>query len=393
MLCATREPKSAHPLIIETNYDDCIERAAQPERPVVVKTPAEMLDALGAALLKAHGCATQPQTMLVTQAELDAVPRWAETRVAFQLRSSRVVFVGIGSPADYVRDSIQDLANEVGVEHLVLVDPSLADWDSANPPAWRDILPNLSAEQRDHRTAEEFLDGVLRAYLHHPRRIARNAASGMPDDHPQRRGLERLLAAIEERDAVWVLRWMRAASHRRAPGEAVATSDQLIKGLLGMGSLLADSIVSKVRPGGWIIARADDTAEPGRPLDASGHGNDLRAGKQHIPVVLLMAHGPILGSVAETEARRRVIRARGEDVVPAGADVVVVVVGHMGPMSGEVIAQRGDRLEGLLTRQRQALTDSPPGDLVSSPIPGHLIDGASSGAIVLVNGDDLIEAA
>jgi hypothetical protein len=62
-------------------------------------------------------------------------------------------------------------------------------------------------------------------------------------------------------------------------------------------------------------------------------------------------------------------------------------------MSGEVIAQRGDRLEGLLTRQRQALTDSPPGDLVSSPIPGHLIDGASSGAIVLVNGDDLIEAA
>lgn len=382
--------------VIETNYDDCIERAAHPERPVVVRTSAEMLDALGAALLKAHGCATQPRTMIVTQAELDAVPSWAQTRVASQLRSSRVAFVGIGSPADYVRDSIQDLATEVGLDHVVVVDPSLAGWEGSGPSAWRDILPDLSSAQRDTRTAEDFLDAVLRAYLHRPRQSARDAVSGMPIDHPQRRGLELLLAAIEERDAVWVLRWMRAASHRRAPGDAVGSSDLLIKGLLGVGSLLANSTVSKIRSGGWIAVCEEEPASATQPVEESSieesHPTSA-ANDSSTSVMLLMAHGPVLGSVAEAEARHRVIRARGDDVVPAGANVVVVVVGHMGPMSGEILARRGDRLKELLARQLESLVESPPNNLVSSSGPEHLIDGVNSGSIILVNGDGLIEAA
>jgi hypothetical protein len=371
--------------VIETNYDDCIERAAQPERPTVVATPAEMLDASGATLLKAHGCATQPRTMIVTTAELDDVPHWAQTRVASQLHSDRVVFVGIGSPADYVQNTIQDLLTEVGADHLLIVDPSVAAWDSKETSAWKAILPNIKAEQRDSRTAEDFLDALLRAYLHHPRRTARNAVSGMPDDHPQKRGLELILAAMEKRHAVWALRWIRAASTKHAPGVAIATSDQLIKGLLGTGSLLAESTISKLRSGGWILVNVDqsDAGESAmRPPD-----------EQLTHVMLVMASGSVLGSEAEAEARHRVTRARGDDIVPSGADVVVVVVGHIGPMSGEAPVQRGDRLQDVLTREEATRPESPPGNLVSTPAQGHLIDGASSGSIVLINGENLIEAA
>jgi hypothetical protein len=59
---------------LETNYDDCIERAAQPERLPVVRTAAELLHGPGTALLKAHGCATLPPTMLITTKDLASVP-------------------------------------------------------------------------------------------------------------------------------------------------------------------------------------------------------------------------------------------------------------------------------------------------------------------------------
>jgi hypothetical protein len=174
--------------ILETNYDDCIERGAQPDRPPVVMTAAELLDSTGQALLKVHGCATQPRTMRVTQADLDNAPRWAQTRVAAQLGTDRVVFIGIGSPADYVRESITGILEDVGVDHLLLVDPLLSAWDDDPPSEWRDLLPGLDAEHRDTRTAEEFCDALLRAYLHHPRRAARQRVGAMDAGHPQRSG-------------------------------------------------------------------------------------------------------------------------------------------------------------------------------------------------------------
>jgi hypothetical protein len=46
-------------VVIETNYDDCIERAAMPERIPVVVTDQDRISVDAGALLKAHGCATR----------------------------------------------------------------------------------------------------------------------------------------------------------------------------------------------------------------------------------------------------------------------------------------------------------------------------------------------
>ncbi|WP_310964896.1 SIR2 family protein [Nocardioides terrisoli] len=87
--------------ILETNYDDCIERAAQPERPPVARNADELLNGPSGPLLKAHGCATLRTTMLLTTAQLASVDLWASATVTARLAQDTVVFVGIGSVADY----------------------------------------------------------------------------------------------------------------------------------------------------------------------------------------------------------------------------------------------------------------------------------------------------
>jgi hypothetical protein len=388
-------------LVLETNYDDCIERAAQPERPSVVRTSSEMLQADGASLLKAHGCATQPETMLVTQSDLDSVPRWASTRVAAQLRSSRVAFIGIGSPADYVSQNVTELIDDVGVAHLLVVDPCLAHWDSGDPPAWRNLLPELPIEHRDERTAQQFCDALLRAYLDSPRRTAVNRVAGMPEVHAQRVGVDSILQTLWSRDAVWVLRWMRAASYGLTPGTSVATSTELTRGLLAGGSLLGDAPVASLRSGGWMFVSCPlpiQVDERPTATTESGGATTLNATvgtpkPVNLPVMLLMSHGSPLGATVDAEARRRVVQARGEDVVPSGVAVVVVAVGHMGPISGEVEVGRGTRIADVLARLPRLAHDGAPANVVSEAQPTHLIDGPTSGSILMVNGDDLIEAA
>jgi len=388
--------------VFETNYDDCVERGAQPERPIVVRTAAELLQATGAALLKAHGCATQPETMLITQADLDSAPRWAQSRVAAQLGTDRVAFIGIGSPADYVRNSITMLLTEVGVNHVLLVDPLLADWDNEPPSTWRQLLPELTSDHRDARTAEEFCDALLRAYLLHPRAAARASVSSMPAQHPQRRGLEIVLDAVERSDSVAALRWLRGASYKLVTGAPVVTSTRAVAGLLGTGALLGDTGGARLVAGGWLLVTPEPKSiapltppdpEAGQPQPMDGGIEAAAEVVRPVPVMLLLTHGSTLGAVAEAEARRRVIQARGNDVVPAGDDVVVVAVGHMGPMSAEVIVSPGHRLADVLPRQLGESGATLPDDLVADNQPGHLIDGVAAGAILVVNGDHLIEAA
>lgn len=398
--------------IFETNYDDCIERGAQPDRPTVVLTATELLDSTGRALLKVHGCATQPRTMLVTEADLDNAPRWAQTRVAAQLGTDRVAFIGIGSPADYVRQSITAVLEDVGVGHLLLVDPLLAAWNDDPPSEWRELLPDLGAEQRDTRTAEEFCDALLRAYLHHPRREARQGVEGMVAGHPQRSGVESFLQAIEKRDAVWVLRWLRGASFRLVTGEPVALSVQAVTGLLSVGALVGNGMPQRLAPDGWLFVSvtstelgdsslanietepADGPAPPEmaseQPLPATSGGLQLA---EPVPVMLLLVHGVTYGACAEDEARQRVIRARQDGVVQPGELVVVVAVRHVGRMTTEVSVAPGDGLADVLARVREHARESSPENLVADMSPRHVIDGPRTGPVVILNGEYLIQAA
>ena len=357
--------------ILETNYDDCIERGAQPERPTVVRSARELLHSSGPALLKAHGCATQPETMLITTAELAAAPPWAKTQVAARLRQYPVVFLGIGSVADYVGDTVSEICNEVGLSHLHVVDPAMADWDSEDL-AWKKLLPQLKADQRDPRTAEEFCDALIRAYVHYFTAQTTGAVSGLGELHPQRVGVAGLLDSFDGRDAAWLLRWLREASLHASIGTALVGSIESVRGALAISALVGDdSIVESQRCGLLSITPA---------------------GGSPVQVMLMMAFGTTLGSMAAAEANQRVARARGQDLLKPGADVVVVVVGHLGPMTTELPAQRGFRISdasGLIAQQSGQLPD----DIMGSADAQHIVNGAASGRVWLVNGDSLIEAA
>ena len=356
--------------ILETNFDNCIERAAQPECPTVVRTAGDLLQASGPALLKAHGCATQPKTMIVTTAQLAEAPPWATVRVAAQLRQDQVVFLGIGSVADYIRNSINEILEEVGVEHLLVVDPAMASWDTAEL-AWKDVLPVLRPDQRDPRTADEFCDALLRAYAMLFVNDLKAAVHSMDPEHPQRKGTSTLVQRLAERDAVWGVRWLRSASHRLPTGSPTVGSSEAIRGALAIGALVGVGGITSLTRGGVVRVNAD------------GHP---------IPVLLLMNHTGALGTVAEPEARRRVHFAKGQDLIDADADVVVVAVGHVGPVSGEIPVNRGHRLADIL-RACQERAQVLPANLLAVPEADHVINGVMSGNVWIINGDDLIEAA
>lgn len=357
--------------ILETNYDDCIERGAQPERPTVVRSANELLQSSGPALLKAHGCASQPETMLITTAELTQAPAWATAQVAARLRQFPVVFLGIGSVADYVRDTVSEIYAEVGLNHLLVVDPVMAKWDSEDL-AWKEMLPQLQADQRDSRTAEEFCDALIRAYVSFFTSKTTEAVSGLGDLHPQRVGVVSLLDSFGGRDAAWLLRWLRQASLRAPVGTALIGSTESVKGALAISALVGnDSVVESQRRGLMSIT------PPG--------GSPIR-------VMLMMAFDSTLGSLAAAEANQRIARARGLDLLAPGADVVVVVVGHVGPMTTELPARPGLRIGDALDLIAQQSGELPD-DIMGSPDARHIVNGATSGRVWLLNGDRLIEAA
>jgi hypothetical protein len=384
--------------IFETNYDDCIERAAQPEVTRVIRTAGDVVDMVLPALLKGHGCARLPSTMLATSAQLAAPPLWAEAIVQARLMHDRVVFLGIGSVADYVRNGLDFLLTTVGDDNLLVADPAMAHWDDSEPPAWRNLLPELDPGQRDDRPAEEFLDALLRAYLMEPRKKARQMVAGLDEHNTQRRGLTSLLDALDAKDAVTVLRWLRAACHRaHHHGEAIAMAPVTVEGLLALGCLIGDSWSPEFEHDGWITAvpspsptSASSPAEPGSAVRAHETAQPNSAGG--LPILTLLVTGHEAGTAAAAEARYRVQSARNRSAVPTGADVIVLCTGHMGSLDAtEVMVDRGDDIAEVFSKaQSDAL--SVPNHLIADSDPRHIIDNSMAGNVLLVNGPSLVVA-
>ena len=82
-------------VVITTNWDDCIERAGGEERILAVISDQDRRQINRAAsLLKVHGCATRPTTVLITTEDLATPPAWARDAVNVHLSNSHTVFVG-----------------------------------------------------------------------------------------------------------------------------------------------------------------------------------------------------------------------------------------------------------------------------------------------------------
>ena len=170
--------------VLTTNWDDCIERGGQPERLPVTITAVERSQVGHASLLKLHGCATRPETLLVTTAEVDSPADWVTHEVGARLADAHVLFVGIGDLAAYVRDRLSETVAAVGdPSHVRVVSPTIVTgWSTSE---WAQILPTLPADHRIEMGADEFLDMLAGAYV---RSFLADIAEAVQDDDLLKRG-------------------------------------------------------------------------------------------------------------------------------------------------------------------------------------------------------------
>jgi len=355
--------------VLETNYDNCIERSAYPESIKVAINDVDRADMDNGALLKVHGCATKPESMLVTSADLHSPPLFASSELAARLSSGLVLFVGIGSPADYVRASLDHLLHEIGPQGLTVVDPRIDDWSTSS---WAPVIPSLPLENRIASDAESFCDALIRAYIVvlFPRMSA--LVNGLPPGHGQRAGVERMLAALSATNGVRALRWLRTSTWKFGIGRAAVDSEQVVHGLLALGALIGNDGCISLKHAAWA---------------------EVRASGQAAWITMLLAGAAPLGTEVSLEASRRVSDARADDRIPPGLSVIVLCTGQSGPLgSDEIIVERGYRLIDVL-KSIHTLNDALPENLIDDPDPSHLIDSAIAGGVTLVNVERLIEAA
>lgn len=225
--------------VLTTNWDDCIERGCRPERLQATISAVERVQLNIRALLKMHGCATRPPTLLITTAEIDEPQEWVSNEVGARLADSHVVFVGIGDVAAYVREGIDGAVAAVGnSDNVRIVSPSISSgWATSE---WATILPGLAADHRIGMGADEFLDVLAGAYI----RQTLLDIDGALDDNPRlQNAFRKVKEPLELHHAVAVLTWLRAMAVPPTTGESVVNSDNTAKALTALGLLAAGTVV------------------------------------------------------------------------------------------------------------------------------------------------------
>lgn len=223
---------------ITTNWDDCIERAGGTERVLAVISDQDRQEIHATALLKVHGCATRPDTILVTSEDLDCPPMWVRDEVNARLADSHVVFVGIGDVAGYVRSRIEEAAQAVGAGGAVyVVSPGITDgWEETQ---WADVLPDLPVEHRVGVSADEFLDSLAASCI---RLVLREIAEAIDDQPETHEAFELVRNAFNECTSVCVLQWLRACAVPRVAGSSVLRQQAFASVLIAMGKLGQDGV-------------------------------------------------------------------------------------------------------------------------------------------------------
>ena len=218
---------------ITTNWDDCVERAGGDERVLAIVSDTDRREVNAAALLKVHGCATRPVTLLITGGDLEEPPPWARDVVNARLADSVVVFVGIGDVAGYVRKRIDEATAAVGDAGAVfVVSPSIRDrWSES---VWADVVPELSEDHRIGATSDEFLDQVAAACV---RRILREISEALAEEATMSGAFESARSGLERLTARAVLRWSRSCLVPRSPGASAMRSQAFPRAMAALGSL------------------------------------------------------------------------------------------------------------------------------------------------------------
>ena len=309
---------------LTTNWDDCIERAGGAERVLAVISDQDRHEIELQALLKVHGCATRPDTVLLTSHDLANPPAWVRDEVNARLADSHVVFVGIGDVAGYVRSRIAEAAAAVGAGGAIyVVSPNIDSWWDESE--WSEMLPDLPADRQLGMTADEFLDALAAGYV---RLSLQEIAEALADQPESADVLGRLSEAFDRVSSVWALRWLRACAVPARPGFSVLRQQSFTTALVALGILGADGV---------------DLLPPGRAL-VGGDAYEV-----------LVSVGTVSISKCRREAEARLVRYRSEGSDPAAAPTFLVAgaVGQL-PIAGGV--------------EESILGDSDPTDVVAGPM-------------------------
>lgn len=225
--------------VLTTNWDDCIERGNQHERVAAVVTAQDLVRIVGPSVLKIHGSATQPDSLLITSAHLASPPTWVVDQTRARLGSSTVVFVGIGDVAGYVKVRITEAIDDVGnVASVRVVSPGIVDqWSSSQ---WSALAPGLILEHRIPLSADEFLEQLARAYI---LAVLGDICASLATDVVLTSYMVTAVAALNEHDALTVLTWARQSAVVPTQGSSVLDSSPMALALCAIGRIAPDGFV------------------------------------------------------------------------------------------------------------------------------------------------------
>jgi hypothetical protein len=223
--------------VLTTNWDNCIERGAGEERLPTVTNDHDLADVTPPSVLKVHGCASKPDSLLVTSGHLGNPPTWVQEQTHARLGSAVVVFIGIGDVAGYVKQRIEEAIHEVGsVENIRIVAPDIeTNWEDSQ---WKAVAPSLHDDHKIPATADLFMEQLAAGYV--ISQLGEHSVT-LSSDEVLAADLEAAKVGLLESDSLTVLQWARAVDINPRVGEAVLKSSELGKALIALGRLAGDS--------------------------------------------------------------------------------------------------------------------------------------------------------
>ncbi len=219
--------------VLTTNWDNCVERAGGPETVPSVVTDHDRLHVAGRCVLKIHGCATQPESLLLTTDHLREPPTWVVDETRARLGNAVVVFVGIGDVAAYVSQRLREAVTAIGnVDNIRVVSPSIVNgWQDSE---WSKLVPDLGNDYRIAATADEFLEKLGGAYVN---QCLADLAADLQSEPGVAEAFVEASAGLRTHDALTVLAWVRRAGVVVKTGIPVLSTESMAEVVAALGTL------------------------------------------------------------------------------------------------------------------------------------------------------------
>lgn len=296
--------------IVSANWDCAIEKAGLQVAVAIagVATATQRLQlAHELPLYKIHGCAKRPQTLALTQSEVDRPQTWAVAQVQSALTGGIVVFVGLGTVGLYVREPLEELLTAWAADQATIhvVDPQLSE-------AWREALGERTEQAHHAIGADAFFDELIRAVIRFALTTAESSVDILAEHEtwaePMVAGISKVRHALQSATGDAVLRWWRDAVVDTQAGRPFITE------LRGQQAMMTVALLAGKENG---------------PVSSTGvHGRMTMASDTRYYEIACRPGAHV--SEVERVSRARVDRRRLENVYADSRPVVVVVSGAMG---------------------------------------------------------------